>query len=617
MKPIFNAIRKKGAIAGILICAFLLRIWNLDFQSLWLDELHTMVEADPSQSWSHFFNMLRCCDQHPPLHYVIERFSFSIFGHTAYVARFTSVITGTVGVYAMFLLGKTIYNHRLGLIAALLTTINFYAIKYSQEARGYMLAFTFAALSFTYFIKIVKVPNRINALLYALFTLCLLYTHYYSLFIVASQSLLALIFILQETGDERKQMFKAYLTAAVIIILGYTPWLPFLVTVSEIKSFWITNISDAFMANFFSEYFGDSQLLIPVIILLLVVYILHATLSVYKGEPRKLKDSPLSFSLFVCICWVFTTYMITYIRSVLVVPMLFPRYTIVVLPAILLAVAIGIALFKSNSVKAMIISLVVVISITDLIVSKDFYNKVSKTQFREIMQFVADENPDNYPMINERTSAQNSYFIKYLNIKSDVFSAKKEDLVDSILNKSSDKYNLDGFWIISAHSEPELDTAKRRQLETSFISTRKGEFMDASAELFVSRELESDDYIVLRYDDWGNDGTQYPDIQKLAIWTGAIHSQPVSIRKGKYNVSILAYGTSAKGVFPHLNIYFNDALLTDYFLTGTNEKHQFIFENLQDRDIIIKIEMDNDLSIPNGEDRNVFLDKIMLERLKE
>ncbi len=440
MRQIFTLVRREWAIALILIISFLMRIWALDFQSLWLDELHTLVEADPDQPWSHLFQALTCCDQHPPLYFIVERFAYVLFGHTSFVARIISVIAGTVSIWAMYCFGKEILNKRLGLIVAILTSVNHYNLKYSQEARGYIFAFLFATLSFIYLIRLVKSPNRKYALLYALYTLCLLYSHYYSLFVVVAQGILALIFIFQEKGDDRKHMFKFFLMSGAVVAIGYAPWLPFLKAMTGIQSFWISNVSDTFMRDFFYEYFGESNLLIPILFFLLFVYLLHATWKGNQEGVKKVKDTPLLLSLTIVLCWVFVTYFIPYLRSLLVVPMLFPRYTIVVLPAILLALAYGIELFKSNLIRIMIIVIIVFISLTDILFVKQFYTKVWKTQFREMMQFVTKENEMNYPIINEVTAAQNSYYMKFYHSKARVMSGKKEDLVDSILNKSSTQY---------------------------------------------------------------------------------------------------------------------------------------------------------------------------------
>ena len=140
----------------MLLTGLLLRFYGLTYQSLWLDELHTMNEADPAISWSNLFSQLKCCDPHPPLHFIITRLAFTIFGHTEFVARAISALIGTASIAALYLLGKEMCNKTVGLIAAALTCVNYYNIYYSQEARMYILAFLFAALSYLYFIKLIK-----------------------------------------------------------------------------------------------------------------------------------------------------------------------------------------------------------------------------------------------------------------------------------------------------------------------------------------------------------------------------------------------------------------------------------------------------------------------------
>ena len=135
-------------ITCILIIGTFLRFYKLDFQSLWLDELHTMQQAKPSESVKDLYAFLLCCDQHPPLFYLTAKFFFSIFGHTEFVARSIAATTGSLCVLALYFLGKELANKAVGLTAATFLAINFYGISYSQEARMYMPALLFVILTF-------------------------------------------------------------------------------------------------------------------------------------------------------------------------------------------------------------------------------------------------------------------------------------------------------------------------------------------------------------------------------------------------------------------------------------------------------------------------------------
>ena len=618
MNQLFNALYKKWEIILILIVSFFLRIWELDFQSMWLDELHTMVEADPALSWKVFFNFFRSYDLHPPLYFIVERMFFFLFGHTSFVARMVSVIAGTISVWAMYCFGKEILSKRLGIIVAVLTSINYYSIIYSQEARGYIFAFLFVVLSFLYFIRLIKHPNRKNALFYTVYTLCLLYSHYYGIFVVVAQAILALIFTFQEKGSERKKLFNLFLLSGVAIAIGYTPWLPFLKSMSEIKSFWISDINDAFVSKFFYDYFGNSNLLKPLLVLFLLMYFFHATLIEKKNEIGKIKNNPLLLSMIIGLCLVFITYIIPYIRSLIVVPMLYPRYTIVTLPVILLALAYGLELFKSSLLRWTLLGVFVSLSITDLFFVKQYYQKISKTQFREMMQFVAKENKDDYLIINELTSSQNDYYMKLFDIKVPVLSDKKEYLVDSILNKSSTQNQPSGFWIVRAHGDGALEEATRKKLKPIYLSLKQISLFGASAELFVLKERHNDNYQRIDFDDFATDkGTVIPNDKVIAIWAGTIRSQLIKLKKGKFNISLFARGSACKNVYPHLNIYCNEEKIGDCFLTSSIEKTTFTYDVPVDMDLTVKIEFDNELSVPGKGDRNAFIESILFERIKE
>ncbi|WP_166437319.1 glycosyltransferase family 39 protein [Niastella caeni] len=616
MTKVSDPIRSNWFIYLIVLFAFILRAWNLTSQSLWLDELHNMIEADPAISWGQLFSYLKCCDQHPPLYFIIERLAFTIFSHTEGVARSISVIAGTISVWCMWLLGREVFSKQLGYIAAILTCVNYYNIFYSQEARGYIFAFLFATLSFLYFIKLIRSPVRRNVILYAVFTLLLLYSHYYSLFAVASQGLLALLFIfLEEKRTEKTRLFKAFLFSGIIILVGYAPWVPFLLEMSRIKSFWIGNVSHDFIIAFFRNYFGDAETLIPVLTLLLIVYIVHISLgSKEAGAPRNIKNNPLQFSFIVILGWVFITYLIPYLRSMLVVPILYPRYTIVVLPAILLALALGTDSFKAPAIKYSIVILIVALSFIDLAVAKKYYTAAHKSQFREMTAFVVRENKDNYPVVNQLTSWHQSYYLKKFGSKAKLMARDKEALVDSIVAGIAPQWALNGFWIVGAHGEQPISEERLTRLDKEYMLLKQEKFFDAWAQLFVSRKKLSANNIIINYTDFPTgEGTVLNDQKAIAIWTGAIYTKPIHLEKRTYKLTIIAMGTSCKDEFPHLNIYNSNKKIGDFYAKDQFANKEFTFENVNDS-TILKIEMDNDLMQEGAGDRNAFIQRIMLEK---
>ena len=122
-------------VAGITVVAFALRLYRIDYQSLWYDESFTVVVS--SASLADLMRQLIQDFVHPPLHYLVSNAVFHVFGLTSYTARITSAIFGVASVPLIFYAGKIFFTRSAGLLAAVLLTISQLAVMYSQEARPY------------------------------------------------------------------------------------------------------------------------------------------------------------------------------------------------------------------------------------------------------------------------------------------------------------------------------------------------------------------------------------------------------------------------------------------------------------------------------------------------
>jgi len=599
-------------LIAIIILAIFLRFLALDRQSLWLDELHTMNEASPRLSLKELFSYLVCCDEHPPLYFFAEKFLFIVFGYTSMVARSLSAILGIGSVWLMYLAGKELNGKRLGLIAAAFTCVNYYNIQYSQEARDYIMAFFFAALSFLFFFRLIKKAGRKNIWFYALSALAVMYSHYYGLFLVAGQFLTAGILWILEKGD-RKQLFRNFLICAIIIVIGYLPWLSILKDMAQIKSFWIGAIDTNFAENFFYGYFGNSGLLKPLLIFALIYFCINV-MKVGLPVSERIKSSPLQLSFITFFLTILITYMIPYLRSLLVVPMLFDRYTIVVLPAFILAIAFGFDLIASNGIRSILITVFLLLSLTDIFVVKKFYTTIRKTQFRELTEYIVRDKRYQFPIVNERTSWQHQYYLDHYHYKGRVLVGKKEAIVDSILSKSSPAYDLQGFWIIGAHgNEAKLADASRAALDTAYDLLEDTAFYDAWAQLYISKHSVSDQLRVIGMDKFPNNVATLDNQRYIVVWGSAVTSVPIPIKAGHYNMEIVSKGSSSRNIFPHLKLYVNDQLIGEYFVTGNLGKKDFDFEMKDQTNALIKIEMDNDFADATG-DRNAFIRRIIISK---
>ncbi|MCI5056839.1 MAG: glycosyltransferase family 39 protein [Flavobacteriales bacterium] len=589
-------------LAAILIIATLLRFWGLDFQSLWVDELHTMIESAPYKSWTELFDYLSLTDQHPPLHFVIEKVCFEWFGHTAYVARVPSVVAGVLSIYFLFLLGKEILDRELGFILSIVGTFNYYHILYSQEARGYMFAFMFCTLSIVFLIRLLKNPNFKIALFFALAALGMLYSHYFSLFVVVAQAFLCFLILIQ--SKKPKIHFKYFLISFAIIGVAYAPWLPFLLNMTGIKSFWIEKIPTSFLVDYFGEYFGNAPIVISFATMSLIFFLIKAFMNSTEKETIK---NPLSLALLTIIVIFFVSIGIPYLRSILVIPMLQCRYTIFVLPLVFLALAYGIRLIQWNIMRYTFLILFVSFSYSALTYDKEYYSKVSKTDYRAIAQFLKEEVEFDQPIINETASFQFDYYLRKYGLTNQQIGKNKEEIIKGFLHNTEHPEIADGFWLLRSHGEDELEEIDR--FKETFCKVMQLNRFDATLCYYINQQTERRS-LRIESNHFKENGSAMTFGNEWALWNGLTETKRIALDSGSYELRLIARGTPADHEFPKVEIKLNNMSLGVVEVGNSNFLNTMLFTLSEPFEGSISIDLINDFVDKNGKDRNVFIDKI-------
>ncbi|MCL4416438.1 MAG: glycosyltransferase family 39 protein [Actinobacteria bacterium] len=197
----------------ILLLAFALRLINLN-QSLWLDEAINVIYAKSSDFW-WFVTKYPIGDFHPPGWFVILWAWSHVFGFSENAVRLPSMILGVATVGLTFLLGKELFNKKVGLLAAFLLAIAPLHIYYSQEARMYAFS-AFAVTSSFYFLNRLIQNKRLAGFGFVISLILVLYSDYLAYLVIPSQ----IIYLLWIKGINRK-ILLGYFMAAVVLI----PWL--------------------------------------------------------------------------------------------------------------------------------------------------------------------------------------------------------------------------------------------------------------------------------------------------------------------------------------------------------------------------------------------------------
>ncbi|MEK6570534.1 MAG: glycosyltransferase family 39 protein [Bacteroidota bacterium] len=199
-----------------LIPAAALRFLALDQQSLWNDELFSIIVAKlplsqiPGQLAQSYF--------HPPVYFALLHFMVEWFGTSEHSLRFLSALSGSLTVGALFLITRKLFDDRTAVWAALFCLIAPFHIAYSQEARPYALAGLLCVLNLFAVWQAWIRKRSMYYILYTLVTAAAIYTHHWVIFLVAAQAVYVIV-----DGAIRRESLKFVLLSYLALGLLYLP----------------------------------------------------------------------------------------------------------------------------------------------------------------------------------------------------------------------------------------------------------------------------------------------------------------------------------------------------------------------------------------------------------
>jgi mannosyltransferase len=209
-------------VVGLVFCAFVLRLYRLDYLSLRGDESFTVLCA--AVPWPDLVDGIRTVEPNPPLYYFLLRGAMVLFGQSDWTARYVSAFFGVLAVPLLYQLARTLLSGRragrgIALVAAGLLAINPYQIWHSQDVRNYTLwpALSLASLYFLW--RALKKNRRSLWVAYTITALLSLYTHYYDAFIILFENILVFALFWRDRATLRR-----WIAVQATLALLYLPW---------------------------------------------------------------------------------------------------------------------------------------------------------------------------------------------------------------------------------------------------------------------------------------------------------------------------------------------------------------------------------------------------------
>jgi len=213
--------RRGLLLLSIIVLAFALRLFHLDLQSLWMDEVSSIRLA--ATRLERLPGRLSRDIAHPPLYYYLLHLWILLVGNSEFAVRYLSLIFGTLLVPLLYRFGSRLLGERTVLIAASMAALAPVQVYYSQETRMYTLAAFLTLLGFYLFVRLLEegASRRIWAA-YLFVTALSLYVHYYSFLLLAAENLLFLFTLLHR--KERRGFLASWLLSQFFLALLFLPW---------------------------------------------------------------------------------------------------------------------------------------------------------------------------------------------------------------------------------------------------------------------------------------------------------------------------------------------------------------------------------------------------------
>jgi uncharacterized membrane protein len=159
------------------------------------------------------------------LYYILSR-PFTILGEHEWVLRLPAAMTGTLAIASIYLLGKQVGGRWLGLIAALLLTLNPYHVWFSRDVRNYSLALLLSILIVYFFLRLLR-GERVW-IWFTLSSALGFITHYFCLILPLAQFIYFLL-----NFRRRYRLFRRWALSMAIASLPLLIWLIALFTQEE------------------------------------------------------------------------------------------------------------------------------------------------------------------------------------------------------------------------------------------------------------------------------------------------------------------------------------------------------------------------------------------------
>ena len=438
------------SILLIIILGSLLRVYNLNFDDLWSDEMVSYWLSNPSNSFSETLKLIFESNLMVSFEIILKNFH-KLFGYDVHISRYLNVIISIFSIILfMDLLRKNSVNINTILFGTFLLALNIFHIRYAMELRSYTLTFFLALVIINLLFKDQYLKKNITYVDYCLIilsTILMLFSHAFSAIIILSLNFYILCLWLFKKNNNSNLINIFFLNTFMVIFFLFF----YLKGVSHTPN-WIEQLDLSFFTNyFFSNFFGSR--LIGGVYLITLIYLLT------KSIKEILNKANINFFFLILI---FFTYSLPAIYGFIFDPILINRYVIFVLIPILFLISNLTFENKNNLIKNIMVILILTLTFFNHFTEntfKQFYSSIypSKPEIKKTLKIINSSKTQDYSVLLDLNNTRNINTI-YENYLTSYTKKLKFDL--NFINYLGTKTLPNNFWIIHILDVTEIDFKK-------------------------------------------------------------------------------------------------------------------------------------------------------------
>ena len=427
-------------IALMALCAVLARS-----RAIWGDEAFSLLLID--NSWGEMVKQA-VGDVHPPLYYFILKIMVSLGSLIGISAIWMGKMVSYIPVVLMALvsgrrivdiIGREAYNIWLMFLVGMANML-YYGIEIRMYSWG--MFFVLETFLFGYALIYDKDHEKKNWIGFTVFAALSSYTHYYACLAAVIIYFIVLAYCIKEDG-----FWKKWIISALICIVCYIPWLiVFLNQFGEVRGeYWIPEITFASIVEIYQFYFEPRMETLHInLVVGLILLVGVMALWMIGGIRKSFVKNGVSIFLISMV--------VTVLISVMVKPILVPRYLMFAAPLLWMTFANDISLLGNKWVKRGILA---VCMLATLINIGQFarWERINSSYYDQVSAYVDSNDID---VIYTDTQSNQRTF-KYYYPEKEVCAITDVEYVDEVIGEqlssgslSSD--NAGHIWYMDSHS---------------------------------------------------------------------------------------------------------------------------------------------------------------------